>query len=71
VTCGSIPSFTATMRMLEGGGEEVDLIAVMAIILGLLLSHPSASAMILLMVTGGEALEALAIRRAGYSLRGV
>jgi len=48
---------------------EGDVPALLAIVLGLALKHTSASAVILLMVTGGEMLEEMALDRAGSSLQ--
>ena len=49
-------------------GGETDVPALLAMLLGLFLGHTSAAAVILLMVTGGEALEEYALDRAGNAL---
>ena len=63
VAVGSAP---VVAEALEGG--DADMPAVGAILLGLLLDHCSAAAVILIMVTGGEALEEHALERAGSAL---
>jgi len=63
VTLGSAPVLSEAIR-----GGDADIPAVLAICLGLLLDHCSAAAIILIMVTGGEALEEHALERAGSAL---
>ena len=50
-------------------GEEPDLPALLSVALGLLRGHDIASLVILLMLTGGEALEQLAVSRAQRGLQ--
>ena len=48
--------------------EDADLIALAAMVLGVFMGHRSAAAIILLMITGGEALEEYALQRAGSAM---
>jgi len=71
VAVGGVPSAVELLCTSLGPAEEdaeVDVIALSAMALGLLLRHNAAAVTILLMVTGGEALEEWAVRRAGVSL---
>ena len=60
VAFGSVTVISEAIASLWTPEKQVDVIAVGAIVLGLLLGHRSAAAVILLMVTGGEALEGCA-----------
>lgn len=73
VIYGSIPTFVHAIRDFMGPerGEDVDIVALVAILLGVLRNQDAASLMILLMVTGGEALEHIAVKRAKVSLEGL
>eukprot|EP00928_Gymnodinium_smaydae_P062972 TRINITY_DN46689_c0_g1_i1.p1 TRINITY_DN46689_c0_g1~~TRINITY_DN46689_c0_g1_i1.p1 ORF type:complete len:747 (-),score=126.73 TRINITY_DN46689_c0_g1_i1:345-2543(-) len=62
----SVPTLVAAVE--EQFGEDVDVIAVLAFELGLLLGEHSAAGVILFMLTGGEALEHYAFHRARASL---
>ncbi|KAI9002635.1 hypothetical protein DFJ74DRAFT_760380 [Hyaloraphidium curvatum] len=57
----------AIAEFLSGG--DADVPACLAIALGLLMGHHRAAAVILLMITGGEALEHVAMDRAGTALQ--
>ena len=52
------------LKVAEGlaNPEDADLIALAALVLGVFMGHRNAAAMILLMITGGEALEDYALR---------
>jgi len=63
----SLAAAPAVMRLVTG--DDADVPACLAMVLGLLMDHAHAAAVILLMVTGGEALEELALDRAGTALR--
>lgn len=73
VIYGSVPSFVNAIREFAGPdrGADVDVIAMLAILLGVLRKQNAAALMILLMVTGGEALEHIAVNRAKVSLEGL
>jgi heavy metal translocating P-type ATPase len=64
VAMASAPTLSEFLR-----GEDADVPACLALMLGLLMNHPWAASVTLLMVTGGEALEELALSRAGYALQ--
>ncbi len=68
ILLGGIPLLWATLRQLARGEVGVDVIAILAIGGSLLLGQYLAGAIIVLMLAGGEALEAFALRRAGQSL---
>eukprot|EP00927_Polykrikos_kofoidii_P037569 TRINITY_DN31743_c0_g1_i1.p1 TRINITY_DN31743_c0_g1~~TRINITY_DN31743_c0_g1_i1.p1 ORF type:complete len:808 (-),score=154.43 TRINITY_DN31743_c0_g1_i1:114-2492(-) len=69
VLCGSVPTFLDAVE--ARFGEDTDAVAVLGMQLGLLLGEQSAAAVILLMLTGGEALEAYAFTRARQGLEHV
>eukprot|EP00930_Biecheleria_cincta_P044823 TRINITY_DN30875_c0_g1_i1.p1 TRINITY_DN30875_c0_g1~~TRINITY_DN30875_c0_g1_i1.p1 ORF type:complete len:722 (+),score=120.55 TRINITY_DN30875_c0_g1_i1:129-2294(+) len=66
---GSIPTLAEALQ--EGFGEDVDAIAVLALELGILKEETAAAGVILLMLSGGEALERFAFTRARQSLKHV
>jgi len=68
ILLGGIPLLWATLRQLAHGEVGVDVIAILAIGGSLILGQYLAGAIIVLMLAGGEALEAIALRRAGQSL---
>ncbi len=68
ILLGGIPLLWETLRQLAHGEVGVDVIAILAIGGSLILGQYLAGAIIVLMLTGGEALEAFALRRAGQSL---
>jgi heavy metal translocating P-type ATPase len=68
VLLGGIPLLWETGRQFIHGELGVDVIAVLAIAGSLLLQQYLAGALIVLMLSGGEALEAYALRRARSSL---
>lgn len=68
ILLGGIPLLWATLRQLARGEVGVDVIAILAIGGSLILGQYLAGAIIVLMLAGGEALEAFALRRAGQSL---
>jgi heavy metal translocating P-type ATPase len=68
ILLGGIPLLWATLRQLAHGEVGVDVIAILAIGGSLILGQYLAGAIIVLMLAGGEALEAFALRRAGQSL---
>ncbi|KAH9260714.1 hypothetical protein BASA81_001181 [Batrachochytrium salamandrivorans] len=63
VTLGAAPVVAEAIRL-----GDADIPAVLAMVLGLFLDQVSAASVILIMVTGGEALEDEALDRAGASL---
>lgn len=68
VLVGGVPLLVATVRQLLHREFGVDLLAVLAITGSLLLGEYLAGSVIVLMLSGGEALEAFALRRARRSL---
>jgi heavy metal translocating P-type ATPase len=68
ILLGGIPLLWETIRQLARREVGVDVIAILAIGGSLLLGQYLAGAIIVLMLAGGEALEAFALRRAGKSL---
>jgi heavy metal translocating P-type ATPase len=68
ILLGGIPLLWATVRQLARGEVGVDVIAILAIGGSLILGQYLAGAIIVLMLAGGEALEAFALSRAGKSL---
>ncbi|HEX6544097.1 MAG TPA: heavy metal translocating P-type ATPase [Ktedonobacterales bacterium] len=68
ILLGGIPLLWDTVRQLVRGEVGVDVIAILAIGGSLALGQYLAGAIIVLMLSGGEALEAFALRRAGKSL---
>jgi cation transport ATPase len=68
ILLGGIPLLWETIRQLAHGEVGVDVIAILAIGGSLILGQYLAGAIIVLMLAGGEALEAFALRRAGQSL---
>ncbi|HEV2460870.1 MAG TPA: heavy metal translocating P-type ATPase [Ktedonobacterales bacterium] len=68
ILLGGVPLLWKTVGQLLRGEFGVDLIAILAIGGSLLLGQYLAGAMIVLMLSGGEALEAYALRRARRSL---
>lgn len=66
---GSVPTLADAVD--EHFGEEVDTIAVLAFELGLLMKEHAAAAVILLMLSGGEALEHYVFTRARHGLQHV
>jgi len=68
ILLGGIPLLWKTLRQLAHGEVGVDVIAILAIGGSLILGQYLAGAIIVLMLAGGEALEAFALRRAGQSL---
>lgn len=68
ILLGGIPLLWATARQLVRGEIGVDVIAILAIGGSLILGQYLAGAIIVLMLSGGEALEAFALHRAGKSL---
>jgi len=65
---GGLPLLTNTGRALGKGEFNVDVIAILSIIGGLLIHQYLPAAIIVFMLSGGEALEAYALRRASGSL---
>lgn len=68
ILLGGIPLLWETVRQLAHGEIGVDVIAILAIAGSLILGQYLAGAIIVLMLSGGEALEAFALSRAGKSL---
>lgn len=68
ILLGGIPLLWETIRQLAHGEVGVDVIAILAIGGSLILGQYLAGSIIVLMLAGGEALEAFALRRAGKSL---
>ncbi len=68
ILLGGVPLLWQTVRQLAHGEVGVDVIAILAIGGSLILGQYLAGAIIVLMLSGGEALEAFALRRAGKSL---
>lgn len=68
ILLGGIPLLWDTIRQLAHGEVGVDVIAILAIGGSLALGQYLAGAIIVLMLSGGVALEAFALRRAGKSL---
>lgn len=68
ILLGGLPLLWETVRQLARGEVGVDVIAILAIGGSLILGQFLAGAIIVLMLSGGEALEAFALRRAGKSL---
>eukprot|EP00929_Paragymnodinium_shiwhaense_P001884 TRINITY_DN102089_c0_g1_i1.p1 TRINITY_DN102089_c0_g1~~TRINITY_DN102089_c0_g1_i1.p1 ORF type:complete len:784 (+),score=152.74 TRINITY_DN102089_c0_g1_i1:165-2516(+) len=66
---GSVPTLLKAVE--ERFGEEVDVMAVLSLELGLVMGEQAAAAVILVMLTGGEALEHFTFNRARQSLRHV
>ncbi len=69
ILLGGIPLAWETLNQLVRRELSVDLIAILAIGGSLLLGQYLAGAIVVLMLSGGEALEAFALRRAHSSLR--
>jgi heavy metal translocating P-type ATPase len=65
---GGIPLVWGTVRNIAAGRFHVDLIAALAIIGSVALGEFTAGALVVLMQSGGEALEDYGLRRANYSL---
>ena len=68
ILLGGVPLLWETIRQLLRGEIGVDVIAILAIGGSLILGQYLAGAIIVLMLAGGEALEAFALSRAGKSL---
>lgn len=68
ILLGGIPLLWQTARQMVHGELSVDLIAILAIGGSLLLGQYLAGAIVVLMLSGGEALEAFALRRASREL---
>jgi heavy metal translocating P-type ATPase len=68
ILAGGIPLAIATVRQLLRREFSIDLIAILAIGGSLALGEYVAGALVVLMLSGGEALEAYALRRASSSL---
>ena len=68
VLLGGIPLLWETVQQFMHKELSVDLIAILAIVGSLLLGQYLAGAIVVLMLSGGEALEAYALRRARSSL---
>jgi heavy metal translocating P-type ATPase len=68
---GGIPLVIATVRRLLGGRFAADVIAAIAIAAAIALDQAFAGVIIVLMQSGGEALEHYAFRRASSSLEGL
>lgn len=68
LSIGVIPLFLEITRSMLRGAFGVDLIAIVAIVAALALGQYLAGTVILLMLSGGEALEAYAIKRARKDL---
>jgi heavy metal translocating P-type ATPase len=68
IVIGGIPVFLATLRQVARREFSVDFLALLAITGSLLLGEYLAGALIVLMLSGGNALEAFALRRARSSL---
>jgi heavy metal translocating P-type ATPase len=68
ILLGGIPLLWETVRQLAHREIGVDVIAILAIAGSLILGQYLAGAIIVLMLSGGEALEAFALSRAGKSL---
>ena len=68
VLLGGIPLLWETLRQFMRKEFSIDVIAIMAIIGSLLLGEYLAGAFVVLMLSGGEALEAFALRNARRSL---
>ncbi|HEX9067188.1 MAG TPA: heavy metal translocating P-type ATPase [Ktedonobacterales bacterium] len=68
ILLGGVPLLWATVRQLARREIGVDVIAILAIGGSLALGEYLAGAIIVLMLSGGEALEAFALHRAGSSL---
>jgi heavy metal translocating P-type ATPase len=68
ILLGGIPLLWETVWQLAHGEVGVDVIAILAIAGSLILGQYLAGAIIVLMLSGGEALEAFALSRAGKSL---
>lgn len=71
VLAGGIPLLWDTIRQLIHGEFGVDVLALLAIGGSFILGQYLAGAIIVLMLSGGEALEAFALRRAKRSLTGL
>src|SRR6266581_3325241 len=65
---GGIPLVVQTLRGMVRGRFAADIVAMLAIITAFVLGQYFAGAVIVLMQSGGEALEAYAMRRASQSL---
>jgi cation transport ATPase len=68
IVVGAVPLVAETVGQLRRGQFGVDLIAILAIVGSLLLGEYLAGALVVLMLSGGKALEAYALRRARSSL---
>jgi len=68
VLLGGIPLLWETVQQFMHKELSVDLIAILAIVGSLLLGQYLAGAIVVLMLSGGEALEACTLRRARSSL---
>src|SRR5881227_2212742 len=68
VLLGGIPLLWETVQQFLHKEFSVDVIAILAIVGSLLLGQYVAGALVILMLSGGEALEAYALRRARSSL---
>ena len=68
IVIGGIPIFLATLRQVARREFSVDFLALLAITGSLLLGEYLAGALIVLMLSGGNALEAFALHRARSSL---
>jgi heavy metal translocating P-type ATPase len=66
---GSVPLFIESARSILRGHFGIDIIAVVAIVSSLVLHQYVAGSVILLMLSGGEALEVYALRRARRELK--
>ncbi len=68
ILCGGIPLLWETIKQMMKSEFSIDLIAILAIIGSLWLRSYLAGAFIVLMLSGGKALEAYALKRASSSL---
>lgn len=68
IVIGGVPLVWETFNQIRHGELSVDLIAILAISGSLLLGEYLAGALVVLMLSGGEALEAYALQRARSSL---
>ena len=68
---GGLPIVWQTARGMARGIFASDIVAMMAIITAVLVDQPFAGAVVVLMQSGGEAIEAYGFKRASSSLRGL
>ena len=69
IVIGGLPLLWETAKSVRAGKFNVDLVAIASIVGGLLIGQYLAAAIIVLMMSGGEALEAFALKRATGSLQ--